>query len=142
MRTRRVTRFARGSALATVLAAASALGAGTFDGDWSVSITCPPTPDHAYSYNYQFSAQVRDNVLHGERGKENAPGWLVLDGTIGPDGSAKLRANGLTNAPVFAVGHEDRGTPYSYEVDAHFDATSGTGSRLTGRRCDFVFAKP
>jgi hypothetical protein len=141
MKTRHVTRFARGSAVAVGLATSAALGAGSFDGDWSVSLTCAPTPDGAYSYNYQFPAQVKDNVLHGEHGKENAGGWLALDGTIGADGSAKLRANGLSNAPVFAVGHVDRLTPYSYEVDAHFDASSGTGSRLTGRRCDFVFSK-
>lgn len=141
MKTRHARRYARASALAAGFAASAALGAGTFDGDWTVSLTCATTPDGAYSYNYQFPAHVRENVLHGEHGKQNAGGWLVLDGTIGPDGNARLRANGLTNAPIFSVGHEDRLTPYSYEVSAHFDATSGTGSRLTGRQCDFVFAK-
>jgi hypothetical protein len=141
MQTRHVTWLVRISALAAAFAATAAPGAGSFDGAWSVSLTCAPTPDGAYSYNYQFPAQVRDNVLHGEHGKENAGGWLAIDGTIGDDGNAKLRANGLSNAPVFAVGHVDRLTPYSYEVDAHFDASSGKGSRLTGRQCDFVFSK-
>jgi len=141
MQTRHVTRLARGSAIAAGLAASAALGAGNFDGDWLVSLTCPQTPDGAYSYNYQFNVQVRDSVLHGEHGKQNAAGWLVLDGTIGPDGNARLRANGLAGAPIFSVGHVDKLTPYSYEVDAHFDATSGTGSRLTTRKCDLVFSK-
>jgi hypothetical protein len=141
MRIRHARGFARASAAAAGLLVTAAMGAGAFDGDWAVSLTCPPTPDGAYSYNYQFPAQVRDSVLHGEHGKEHEAGWLVLDGTIGPDGNAKLRANGLSGAPIFAVGHVDRLTPYSYEVEAHFDATSGTGSRLTARRCDFVFSK-
>jgi hypothetical protein len=138
------TLLARCSALAVTIAlctAPRAFAAGAFDGDWSVSLTCAPTSDGAFSYNYQFPAQVRDGVLHGEHGKQNTPGWLALDGKIEADGSAMLRANGLSNSPAFAVGHEDRATPYSYDVSAHFDATSGTGQRLTARRCDFVFAK-
>jgi len=112
--------------------------AGTFDGDWNVTLTCPKGAGGASGYRYQFPAQIQENVLHGEHGVRDAAGWLTLDGKLEPDGSATLIAQGLTSAPQ---GRADRTTPYRYDVSAQFDATTGSGSRTTTRKCDVVFIK-
>lgn len=118
--------------------APSAQAAGTFDGDWSVTLTCPKAPDGTWGYRYQFPVEIQENVLHGEHGVRDAGGWLALDGKIEPDGSATLIAQGLANSRQPA----GRGnTPYTYEVNVQFDATSGSGTRTTARKCDFVFVK-
>ncbi len=119
----------------------SARAAGKFDGTWSVTLTCQTGPDGAYSYTFHFPATVVDGVLHGERGNKGRGGWFTLDGKIEPDGSSTLIGQGLTSAPGYTVGHMDPLTPYEYNVSAHFDAASGTGSRTTTRQCDFVFVK-
>lgn len=115
--------------------------AGTFDGAWSVTLTCQTGPDGAYSYTFHFPATVVDGVLHGERGDKGRGGWFTLDGKIEPDGSSTLIGQGLTSAPGYSVGHLDPRTPYEYTVSAHFGPASGTGSRTTTRQCDFVFVK-
>ncbi len=122
-------------------AAQNALAAGKFDGTWSVTLTCATGPDGAYSYTFHFPATVVDGVMHGERGDKGRGGWFTLDGKIEPDGAATLLGQGLTSAPGYSVGHLDPRTPYEYNVSAHFDAASGTGSRTTTRQCDFVFVK-
>ncbi len=34
-----------------------------------------------------------------------------------------------------------RGTEYGYDVDAHFDGTTGSGTRLEGRLCTLQFVR-
>ncbi|HEV3430197.1 MAG TPA: hypothetical protein VG320_20145 [Paraburkholderia sp.] len=139
-------RRARAAALAVACvgvapAVQSVHAAGKFDGSWSVTLTCQTGPDGAYSYTFHFPATVVDGVMHGERGDKGRGGWFMLDGKIEPDGSSMLIGQGLTSAPGYSVGHLDPRTPYEYTVSAHFDPTSGTGSRTTTRQCDFVFVK-
>ncbi|MBB3260798.1 hypothetical protein F4827_005573 [Paraburkholderia bannensis] len=139
-------RGARAAVLAAAFAGASpcmqgARATGKFDGTWSVTLTCQTGPDGAYSYTFHFPATVVDGVLHGERGNKGRGGWFTLDGKIEPDGGSTLIGQGLTSAPGYTVGHMDPLTPYEYNVSAHFDAASGTGSRTTTRQCDFVFVK-
>ncbi|MCP3727667.1 hypothetical protein M3I53_31865 [Paraburkholderia sp. CNPSo 3272] len=125
-------------AVCTGLAGTSAAhAAGTFDGDWSVTLTCPQGAGETPAYRYQFPVEIQQNVLHGEHGERDASGWLTLDGKLEPDGSATLVAQGLTASSR----HTNTRTPYSYEVSAQFDATSGSGSRTTASKCDFVFVK-
>ena len=92
-------------------------------------------------YKFDFVAQVKDGFLTGERRIEGNPGWLKLQGSIQPDGSATLDAHGLTDDPKYSANSVAHGTPYAYHVAARFDATRGTGRRLELRVCDFRFAK-
>jgi hypothetical protein len=79
--------------------------------------------------------------LHGQKGSKGEPGWLSLDGTIAPDGSASLYVDGIVGAAPYAVGERPAGTQYGYHVDAKFDGASGTGHRVEGRPCTVTFAK-
>jgi len=124
--------------------ALTAPGDGRFDGAWNVNIRCT---DHmegnslARGYAFQFPAEVKDGVLHGQHKPRSAPGSLTIDGRIQPDGTAELKANGVTDAPEFSVNNIAKGTPYAYRINAHFDDSQGTGSRIEGRTCNFSFTK-
>jgi hypothetical protein len=129
-------------ALAAVARAATAAPS-PFDGRWNVVLSCPATTDgRAMAYSYQFPAEVKDGVLHGERGTAGEPGWLQLDGPIAADGSADLVAEGRTNIPGYALYNVQKGTPYKHAVKAQFQAAHGTGSWTTVRTCTFAFDRP
>ena len=119
----------------------AAHAAGSFDGDWNVTLTCPKGAVGTSGYRYQFPVEIQENVLHGEHGERNAGGWLTLDGKLEPDGSATLVAQGLTPSTSHGMRRANTKAPYTYEVSAQFDATSGSGSRTTARKCDLVFVK-
>jgi hypothetical protein len=56
------------------------------------------------AYKREFLSTIKDKVFHGQHGEEGGPGYLVIDGNIAVDGSAKLRAKGtVTHNHVHAV---------------------------------------
>jgi hypothetical protein len=117
--------------------------AGSFDGTWNVVLDCPtdPSPGGALHYTYQFPAQVSGGVFRGEHGAPGAPGWLLFEGTIQPDGSAVLVAKGLTGQPPYTLRQLSGGTPYGYRMTAHFQGGRGNGTRTDGRTCTAAFTK-
>jgi hypothetical protein len=128
------------------VAQASAPGAPTaesparFDGTWSAILSCAPAAG-AVPYRYKLSTIIKQNILHGERGVEGTPGWLELDGRIGPDGLAYLEARGLVGRPRAAVGDLPTGTPYHYRIEATFADSTGSGHRVNVRGCTVAFSK-
>jgi hypothetical protein len=81
-------------------------------------------------------------MLHGLHGVAGQPSSLQIDGTIEPDGTGKLYAKGFTNSKEFVPGRDTpRGTEYDYNIDAHFGALMGTGTRVEGRPCSYQFVK-
>jgi hypothetical protein len=71
---------------------------------------------------------------------------MVMDGKIGPDGSAKLHAKGTVQAGKAGFVTQLKGNKYDYYVEAKFTGTTGTGKRdegagLLGRPCSFQFTK-
>jgi hypothetical protein len=109
-----------------------------FDGTWDTILSCA-NASGALGYSDKFPATVKDGTLHAEKGIKGKPGWLTIDGTIKPDGSADFYADGLVGASEFAVGRRPAGTEYGYHIDARFDGDQGTGRRVEGRRCDVTF---
>jgi hypothetical protein len=93
-----------------------------------------------------FPSTIKDGEFHGQHGEEGGPGYLVIDGKIADDGSAKLTAKGKVTQNhahgVFAM----KGDNYSYDIKAQFEDTKGTGTRnegagILGRSCTFEFVK-
>ena len=91
-------------------------------------------------------SEIKDGNFHGQHGEEGGPGYLVIEGKIADDGSAKLTAKGHVTQNhahgVFAM----NGNNYSYNIKAQFDETKGTGTRdegagILGRPCSFEFVK-
>jgi hypothetical protein len=135
-------------ALALVLALASSPAAHAqatrFDGAWNVTMVCPPhdgRDDDAKGYTHRFPAEVANGELAATHGKQGEPGWHFLRGRIKDDGDATLRLDGIVNDPRYAIHDAARGKQYSYRVKAHFEKSSGSGQRLTGRVCEFTFVR-
>jgi len=118
---------------------------GSFDGTWAVTLVVPdhtgPNGVTALGFTFNFTAQVKDGVLHGEYGSKTKPPWLSIDGKIGPDGSALFTANGITGKPAYNLQNIAFGTPYNYHVKALFEGAKGTGSRVENRVGNFTFVK-
>jgi hypothetical protein len=117
-----------------------AAGSRSFDGAWLTTISCPAAED-APAYSRQFVSTVKEGELYGVYGTPGEASSLELGGPIAADGTAKLYAKGRTSSTENDEPETPRGASYSYSVNAHFAASSGTGTRLERRSCTFQFAK-
>lgn len=115
--------------------------AASFDGVWSVVQDCPVAPDGARGYKWSYDAVVKDGNLIGEHGTKGNPSSQTLSGTINADGSARLAASGLTGDSDRTKGYLQPGSKFYFTVEAKFSSTKGTGSRTSGRTCNFTFTK-
>ena len=98
------------------------------------------------AYAWTFPSVIKDGSFHGQHSEDGQPGYLLIEGPIGSDGSAKLHAKGWVSHSaaqgVFAL----KGNNYDYNIEAKFTETSGTGARdkgigILGRPCTFEFTK-
>jgi hypothetical protein len=129
---------------APVLAGAQA-AAGQFDGSWMTTMACDAS-EHMPAYKWQFVSAIAGGTFHGQHGEEHGPGYMVMDGPINADGSAKLHAKGTVQAGKAGLVTQLKGNKYDYYVEAKFTATTGTGTRdegagILGRPCSFEFTK-
>jgi hypothetical protein len=105
------------------------------------TVSCEPARG-ALGFSYQFTSTVTDSVIHGLHGTEGQPGSLQIDGIVPPDGNAALYAKGRTGSKEFVPGRDTPpGTEYGYNVKAHFDETTGSGTRVEGRPCTLKFIR-
>jgi hypothetical protein len=144
MELRKAVRIVTIGALA-LLPGASIAG-GRYDGAWVTHLACEAHGETP-AYKWEFPSEVKDGNFHGQHGEEGGPGYLVIDGKIADDGSAKLAAKGTVTQNhahgVFAM----KGNNYGYNIKAQFDDAKGTGTRdegagILGRSCTFEFVKP
>jgi hypothetical protein len=112
-----------------------------FDGRWSVVLTCPKASDGALPFTWEFEAEVKASVLHGEHGTPGQPAWMTLDGKIAQDGSADLTAKGLTGRPDYNLNHTDQAVAWQHPVNAQFAASHGDGHWVAPRTCQFKFSR-
>ncbi len=105
----RRSKFPRAAGLLTMLivalspAIACAQNASPFDGKWTTTVTCKSSKDSAGS---KFVTEVRDGVLGGQVGTEDAPGFLRIDGKITPAGIGHVYAKGRSVAGDSVSGRE------------------------------------
>jgi hypothetical protein len=127
------------------LVAGSAIAAGKYDGNWLTKMSCEAHGETP-AYSWQFPSTIENGNYHGQHSAPGEPGYLLVEGKIADDGTAKLSAKGTVeknNAHgVFAM----KGNNYSYTIKAQFGETSGTGKRdegagILGRPCTFEFTK-
>ena len=87
----------------------------------------------------------RERNFRGEHGTAGEPGYLLIEGRIAEDGSAKLVATGIAASRKYAraiLAH--KGEESSYNIKAQFKETEGSGTRneglgVVGRPCTFDF---
>ena len=90
---------------APVLLWAQAAG-GPFDGTWTTNMSCDAS-EHMPAYTWTFVSTITNGTFHGQHGEEGGPGYMVIDGTIGADGSAKLHAKGTVSGGESGPDHSD-----------------------------------
>jgi hypothetical protein len=131
--------------IAVMLLPGASIAGGKYDGNWTTYLSCE-AHGQTEAYKWQFPSEIKDGKFHGKHGEPGGPGYLVIDGNITDDGSAKLSAKGTVtknNAHgIFAM----KGNNYSYDIKAQFTDTKGTGTRnegagILGRPCTFEFVK-
>jgi hypothetical protein len=129
----------------TVLPVISIAGE-SFDGNWRTKLTCPDK-GNTKGYTWVFPSVIQNNNLRGEHGTAGEPGYLLIEGKIKEDGSAKLSASGIVASREYARGiFTGKGDEYSYDIKAQFKETEGTGTKsaglgIIGRACTFEFTK-
>jgi hypothetical protein len=117
-----------------------------FDGKWLTTVTCP-AKGKTEGYTWKFPSVVNTGNFRGEHGTAGEPGYLLIEGKIADDGTAKLSANGLVTSRKYGTGiFTTQGSDYSYDIKAQFKETEGTGLRdkglgIAGRPCTFDFVK-
>jgi hypothetical protein len=98
------------------------------------------------AYQWTIQSTIDHGFFHGQHGEEHGPGYLVIDGPINNDGSAKLHAKGTVQAGKAGLVTQLKGNKYDYNIEAKFTENAGTGTRdkgagILGRPCDFRFTK-
>ena len=116
-----------------------------FDGTWTTKMACDAS-SHMPAYQWTFVSTIANGTFHGQHGMEKGPGYLVIDGPVNSDGSAKLHAKGTVQPGKAGLVTQFKGNKYDYYVEAKFTATTGTGTRdvgagILGRPCTFNFTK-
>ena len=118
---------------------------GRFDGNWTTTMACDAST-HMPAYQWKFLSTITNGNFHGQHGEEGGPGYLVVDGPLNADGSAKLHAKGTVQAGKAGLVTQLKGNKYDYNIEAKFTDTAGTGKRdegagILGRPCSFEFTK-
>jgi len=130
---------------AAMLFPLASVAGGRYDGNYITHLACEQHGETP-AYKWEFPSEVKDSNFHGQHGEEGGPGYLVIEGKIADDGSAKLTAKGTVTQNhahgIFAM----HGNNYGYSIKAQFDDTKGTGTRdegagILGRPCTFEFDK-
>jgi hypothetical protein len=131
---------------ALILLPAISFAGERFDGKWLTTLTCP-AKGNTEGYTWKIPSVVTAGNFRGERGTAGEPGYLLIEGPIKDDGTAKLSANGIVVSRKYARGvFAHGGADYSYNIKAQFKETEGTGTRdegmgIVGRPCTFEFVK-
>ncbi|PDT91261.1 hypothetical protein CO669_04375 [Bradyrhizobium sp. Y36] len=115
-------------------------GSKDFDGNWDVTLNCPPT-GKAQGFTRPLVATVANGVFHAEAQGRDGVNRLEIDGQIPADGKTTLSARGTTGASTYTLNNLAPGSPYAFTVDAQFDRTRGSGKRNEARACNLVFVK-
>ena len=130
---------------ALLMLPAASIAGGRYDGNWTTHLACEAHGETP-AYKFVFPSTIKDGNFLGQHGEEGGPGYLVIEGKIADDGSAKLTAKGKVTQNhahgVFAM----KGDNYSYNIKAQFEDTKGSGARdegagILGRSCTFEFVK-
>lgn len=140
-------RFALAGSLSLLtLLPATTIAAEKFDGQWLTTQDCP-AQGKMEELIRKIPSTINGNSIKGEKGTAGEPGYEIIAGHIGDDGTAKLDVNGILANRANAHGlFAHKGEDYHYTVEAHFDGDKGTGKRDTGlgiesRPCSFRFER-
>ena len=128
------------AAIIALLVSLSSAMAGSFDGNWGVSIACAATSDGAKSYSWQFPATIKNGVVSGQYRSPGATPSGTLTGRVSENGDGSLQMRGIAGDSEYTVGRKG-GVPFRYTVRAHFSGGSGSGNRVEQRSCSMSLSR-
>ena len=103
--------------LAPVLVAAQT---GNHDGNWTTTMACEAS-NRMPAYRWTFVSAIANGNLHGQHGEEGGPGYLVIDGPVNNNGSAKLDTD-PQNQPDRRGGNPHAGADRDADAGSHHRA--------------------
>ena len=139
-----------GCAMLALLVLAPAVGLAedarptAFEGRWFVDLVCEDVKENgqlAKGYELRFEAEVRNGRLTGQYGSPGSPSSLTLVGTVAPDGTLELRADGQTGKSDRTVGYVPQGTRYGYTMEGLLSGNQGSARRRELRPCSATFSR-
>ncbi len=145
MRIGKALSFALISAMSPLLRAQAA--GGPFDGTWTTNMSCDAS-ERMPAYTWTFVSTITNSTFHGQHGEEGGPGYMVMDGTIGANGSAKLHAKGKVSSGKAGLVTQLKGNKYDLlrgcDLHGHiWDRQARRRRRNSGTaRAPFEFTKP
>src|ERR1017187_7175015 len=103
-----------------ILLPAFSIAGERFDGNWLTKLTCP-AKGNTEGYTWQFPSVIQNSNFRGEHATAGEPGYLLIEGKIAENGSAKLSATGIVASRKYARGVlAHKGEEYSYDIKAQF----------------------
>ncbi|MES2936589.1 MAG: hypothetical protein V4864_02830 [Pseudomonadota bacterium] len=118
--------------------------AAAYDGRWSVTLVCDDVKERdafVKGYDFQFPAEIAGGQLKGQYGSRGAPGSMALTGTVAPDGTLELRAEGISGKSEHTFGRMAQGSPYRYTMQGKLEGNTGSARRRELRACTASFAR-
>jgi hypothetical protein len=115
-----------------------------FDGRWATKLVCDDTTGpkgFVKGYTWEFDVIVEHGKLNGQYGTIGSPGSGTFIGQVNNDGTADLKAQGLTGRTDYTVGKVARGTPFDYPMNGKFSGSSGHATRTKLRPCEATFTR-
>jgi hypothetical protein len=114
---------------------------GPLDGAWVVRQTCPDANGGGSPITSKFFGLVRNYTFHAARGTPGMPGWLALDGTIGPRGEAVLDVHGVNARTRFEPAPGAPEMEFHHLLRVHFGPAGAVGQWMASRGCLFAIAR-
>jgi hypothetical protein len=79
--------------------------------------------------------------MDGRFDEPTPPAFRRFVGTVTPEGTLAINANGLTGSPVSTMGTLRPGSPYAYTLKGKLNATQGKADRVESRPCTATFMR-
>jgi hypothetical protein len=114
------------------------------DGRWSVTLVCDDVKERGTlvkGYDFRFPAEVAGGQLKGQYGSRGAPGSVAITGTVAPDGTLELLAEGISGKSEHTFGRLAQGSPYRYTMQGRLEGNAGSARRRELRACTASFAR-
>ncbi len=116
----------------------------SFDGRWSVTLSCEDTRDQmglVKGYEFTFDATVTNGRLEASYASPRSASRLALSGVVAADGALEIRARGSTGNVQYSVGRVAEGTRYDYTLVGKLEGDRGHAVRRELRPCSALFVR-
>lgn len=112
-----------------------------YDGPWTGTLVCESTSPALPGWRYEFRAEVSKGAFRGQRGPTGKPGSETFEGTIEPNGNAKITQIGLSGDSKKDPFHRPEGTEFRNNYSGSFSEAHGRLTRVNRSSCNIDFSR-